>query len=193
MAKALELFQEVAKDAGKDSSQAVGGLFGAARTLEARNELDEAIKQYKLVAERFPDTPEAKQSLALSKALEDPLNRMFYKELYAYKPPASPSPNPLGGVGGLGGPGSLLTPPSNFGLGQPSKSFLPENMTPPAGLDAPPPSTTPTPILEPPKGEAPKKDETPATAPAPTPTPAEAPKPEPPKGEVPSNPATPPK
>jgi tetratricopeptide (TPR) repeat protein len=176
--KALDLFRQVAKEAGKDTSQAVGGLFGAARTLEARNELPEAIEQYKLVIERFPNTPEAKQSQVLIKALEEPINQLFYKELYAYKPPTPTPSTPLPGMGtsgleGFGGPGSLLTPP-NLGLGQPSTPSTPSNMTPPpAGLDAPPPSTAPVPASEPPKTEAPKK----AEAPAPT----EAPKPEPPK------------
>jgi hypothetical protein len=178
LAKALKLFQDVANEAGNDTSRAVGGLFGAARTLEARNELDEAIKQYKLVAEKFPNTPEARQSLVLVKALDEPLNRLFYKELYAYKPPT----NSAAPLGGLGGPGSLFSPP-NFGVGQPPKSFLPEMMTPPAGLDAPPPSNTPVPTLEPPKSEATKKVEAPATA---TPPPA--------KAEVPpETPAPPPK
>ena len=178
LAKALKLFQEVAGDAGKDISQAVGGLFGAARTLEARNELDEAIKQYKLVVERFPGTPEAKQSLALIKALEDPQNRMFYKELWAYKPPANPTPLPTAPLGGLGGADSLFSPPS-FGQGQPSRSIFPANTAPPADLDAPPPSTAPVPALEPPKAEAPKKEEPPA---GPTP-----------KAEPPANQPTPPK
>ncbi len=194
--KALKLFQEVAKDAGNNTSQAVAGLFGAARTLEAHNELDKAIEQYKLVVERFPDSPEAKQSQVMIKALEEPLNQMFYKELYAYKPPANPTPTSGGApFGGLGGPGSLFTPPGNFGLGQPSKkSFLPENMTPPTGLDAPPPSTAPTPALEPPKDQAPKKDEAPTPAPtSPTPPPTETPKPEPPKAELPADPFAPPK
>ena len=199
LAKALKLFQEVAKEAGKDSSQAVGGHFGAARTLEARNELDEAIKQYKLVAERFPNTPEARQSETLVKALEEPLNQMFYKELYAYKPTATPSPAPGGApIGGLGGPGSLFAPPSNFGLGQPLRSFPPEIMTPPAGIDAPPPSTGPSPTLEPPKSDSPKKDDTPASTPTPSssmpaPPPVETPKPAPPKAELPADPFTPPK
>jgi hypothetical protein len=203
--KALDLFQQVAKDAGKDTSQAVGGLFGAARTLEARNELDEAIKQYKLVAERFPNTPEAKQSLELIQALEEPMNRDFYKELYAYKPPATPLP-PTGmgsGLGGLGGLDSFLKPPDNFGLGQPGRPMGPASTDPPVGIDAPPPSTAPTPALEPPKDQAPKKEETPATSPAPattttptpapSPAPADAPKVEPPKTEPSPNPSNTPK
>jgi hypothetical protein len=182
--KALELFQLVAKEAGKDTTQAVCALFGVARTFEARNELPEAIEQYKLVIERFPKSPEAKQAQALIKALEEPLNQMFYKELYSYKPPATPSPP--SGLGGLGAPGSFLNPDPNFGLGQPTKPLTPETMKPPADLDAPPPSTPPTPAIEPPKSEAPKKDEKPAA-------PTDAPKPEPPKAEAPASQPAPPK
>jgi hypothetical protein len=182
--KALELFQQVAKEAPKDSSQALGGMYGAARTLEARNELPEAIEQYRLVASKFPKTPEAKQALALAKALEEPVNATFYKELYAYKPPPSPS-------AGIGGPGSLIPPPSSIG-GSPVpslKSFIPD-LPVPSGLDAPPPSTSPipapsttTPAIEPPKTEAPKTE-------APK---AEVPKPEAPKTETPTPPVEAPK
>jgi tetratricopeptide (TPR) repeat protein len=181
--KALELFQAVAKDAPKDSSQALGAAFGIARTLEARNELPEAIEQYRELANKFPNTPEAKQALAMAKALEDPENVQFYKELYAYKPPANPSP-------GLGSSGILDLPPTIPGLspgigkasGSTNNSFL-QNLAPPPGLDAPPPSTNPipapsttTPAVEPPKSETPASK------------PADAPKPAAPKSELPSDP-----
>ena len=174
--KALDLFQQVAKEAPPNTPQALGGMFGAARTLEARNELPEAIEQYRLVATKFPGAPEAKQALALVKALEEPTNVQFYKELYAYKPPATPaSPGT-----GPGGPGSFLPPPLDFGA--PRKSFLPD-MTAPQGIDAPPPSTGPTPAPEAPKADATKKDEAPA--PSTTATPADVPKAEVPKAEPP--------
>ena len=99
-------------------------MFGAARALEARNELPEAIEQYRLVATKFPNTPEAKQALELAKALEEPVNVTFYKELYAYKPPASPG----------AGSGSLIPPGSTFGSGTGPGSSLDsilKNMLPP--------------------------------------------------------------
>ena len=189
LAKALKLFQEVAKEA-KNTSQAVGGLFGAARTLEARNELDEAIAEYKKVVEKFPDTPSARQSRAMIKALGEPANRLFYKELYTYapKPTLSSTPPPesqLPGSGGIGGPGSIFTPPTDFRL--PTSPSTPSNNAAPAGLDAPPPTspTTPPPTLEPPKAEESKKVE--------APKPAEAPKTEAPKAEPPADPTKPPK
>ena len=201
--KALELFQQVAKDAPKDSSQALGGMIGAARTLEARNELPEAIEQYRLVASKFPNTPEAKQALELAKALEEPVNATFYKELYAYKPPATPG-------AGLGGPGSLIPPPSSFGTtpGSSINSFVPDIAAPP-GLNAPPPSTSPIPApstttipLEAPKAETPKATEAPKTEAPKTEAPkteapkteapkTEAPKTEAPKTETPAPPTTP--
>jgi len=189
LAKALKLFQEVAKEAGTNSLQAVGGLFGTARTYEARNELDEAIKQYKLVVEKFPKSPEAKTAEELIKALEEPVNQMFYKELYAYKPPTNPVSPSGTGLNKSGGLDSFLNPPSTFGLGQPNKPLLPEGMPAPVGLDPPPGSTTnPAPTIEPPKDQTPKKDEKPVSTPPTEPT-----KPAPAPTEVPANPTPAPK
>jgi hypothetical protein len=177
LAKALQIFQDVAKDAPKDSPEALSGLFGAARTLEARNELPEAIEQYRLVASRFPDSPEAKQALAYAKALQEPVNVTFYKELYDYKPPATPPST------GLGSPGSLFDglPPDS-----PLRKLMP-NMKVPDGLDAPPPSSLPIPPpVETPKPEAPKLEPPKADVPK-----AEPPKAEVPKAETPAAPAPP--
>ncbi len=163
LTKALELFRQVAKDAAPDSPQARGAALGIARTLEARNELPQAIEQYRKVAETWKGTPEARQSEDLAKALQDPENVQFYKELYAYKPPAKAA-----------GAGSTIPdiPPSrlpgmNFDLGRPGgptgKSFLPDIKDlmdlappPPSAMPAPGPAT-PSPA-EPPKAEAPKVD-----------------------------------
>jgi hypothetical protein len=179
LSKALQLFQEVAKEAPKDSSQTLGALFGVARTLEARNELTEAKEKYREVATRFPNAPEAKQALALAKALEEPVNIQFYKELYAYKAPANPAP------GGIGGPGSIfnnLIPPP----GSSSRSPL-LDMPVPTDLDAPPASNLKVPApaetskTEAPKPEAPKIETPPAPPSTPT-KPSEPPKTvEPPK------------
>lgn len=155
--KALELFGEVAREAPRDSSQAIGAALGVARTLEARNELPEAIKQYKLVAATWPTIPEARQAEALARALEEPENVMFYKELYAYKaqagatgpidlPPGASLPFDVKSM--IPGP----TGPSGLG-GLDFKSNKP--MAPaPEGLDAPPPKPGPDPTPTEPKAPA---------------------------------------
>jgi hypothetical protein len=176
--KALDLFRQVAKEAAKDSPQAPIAAFGVARTLEARNELPEAIKQYREVASAYPGTPEAKRSEVMVKALEDPANVAFYKELYAYKPPAAVTP-----------PGQTTPPPLIPGMDpslgipsalDPTKSFLPSQLQGPTDID-PPPATTPAPGGTPP----------PATTPAPA-APGVEPKAEP-KAELPANPLETPK
>ncbi len=174
--KALETYRQVAADAPKETSQARGAAFGVARTLEARNELDDAIKQYRLVAETWKGSPEAKQSEALARALEDPENRMFYQELYAFKPPTTNAATPISG-----------TPPPPPGLD--FKSSLPSIPGLTAGpMDIAPPPATTNPLTTPP-----------AVATAPEPVRIE-PKPEPstpsvpaatPKAELPPDPFIP--
>lgn len=152
--KALDLFQQVVEEAPKDSPHARGAAFAIARTLEARNELPEAIKQYRMVAETWPGDPEAKQSEALIRTLGDPDTAAFYRELYAFKPPTgagspnpgvSPSPRFPGMSPGFG------TPP-----GRGSRS-IPEDIMkgaprdldpPPANGPVPAPSTSPGPVIE---------------------------------------------
>ncbi|WP_435021102.1 tetratricopeptide repeat protein [Tundrisphaera sp. TA3] len=146
--KALDLYRQVASAADAKSPQAPIAAYGIARTLEARNELPEAIKQYRLVASTYPGTTEAKRSEAMAKALEDPEAVQFYKELYAYKPPATPAP----ADGAVPPP---LIPGMNPGLGtppalDPTKSFLPDlKGAGPADIDPPPVSPTPTPAPAP--------------------------------------------
>lgn len=84
--KALELFDEVGRDAPHDSPQARVAALGKARALEVRNELPKAIDQYQLVAKEWPDSPEAEEARHYAEALKDPEAASFYKELYAYKP-----------------------------------------------------------------------------------------------------------
>ncbi len=60
--KALALFDQVAKEAPKDSFQARAAVWGKARTLEAQSDLPLAIEQYELVAKNWPGTPEADQA-----------------------------------------------------------------------------------------------------------------------------------
>ncbi len=92
-----------------------------ARTLEARNELDKAIKQYEKVAKTWPGTDEARQAEHLAQELQRPESVAFYKELYAFKAPEVTLP-PMGQRGlnllpnhppinGPTVPASLLPPP----------------------------------------------------------------------------------
>ena len=140
--KALDLFQQVARDAPKESPEAVAAAFATARTFEARNELTEAVQQYKAVASGWPGTFEAKQSETLAAQLQDPEVIAFYKELYTYKPPAVPSP--LGGsFPGLGGGGLPAGHPALDGptIAAPPVSGIPAL---PAGMELLRPSKTTT-------------------------------------------------
>jgi hypothetical protein len=190
--KALDLYQQVAKETPSTKPAARIAALGVARTLEARNELAEAINQYKAVVSRFPDSLEADQAAEILKDLQRPDAADFYKQFYAYKapqvtlppggdatfglPPNHPAldaPTTFGpSLGGGSALDSLLSP----GAGQPS---LPGTPPPLSALPEPPPAatipatkaaepapavTTPTPAPEPKAAE-------PAPAPAPTPAP----------------------
>jgi hypothetical protein len=93
--KALDNFDEVAREAPKDSPQARAAALGKARTLEARNELAKAIEQYELVEKTWPGSPEAAQAKKLAAELKKPEAAAFYKDLYAYTPTKVTLP-PLG-------------------------------------------------------------------------------------------------
>ena len=64
--KAHDLFDQVYREAPKDSFQARVALLGLARSLEARNDLPKAIEKYDLVASSWPGTPEAAQAKELA-------------------------------------------------------------------------------------------------------------------------------
>jgi tetratricopeptide (TPR) repeat protein len=182
--QALDLFQQAEQDSPKDSPQKRMAALGTARTYEARNELDSAIKQYETVASTYPGADEAKLAEAQAKVLKDPQSAQFYREFYAFKPkdvtlpprgsslfniPGMPTP-------GLDRPGGLDLPPI-FGPDTPSSApstaprtgggELPgnvfENPAPPA--PTPPASSGAAPV------------EKPAVVPSKAPTPDAAPKP----------------
>lgn len=129
--KARTQFEQVVKQAPKDSPQARIAALGVARALEAHNDLNKAIEQYKLVAKTWPESPEAKHAERLARALEKPENKAFYKELYAYKPVEATIP-PMGTGGftlpAIPGAGGLSLPPSHppvDGPTIPAGSFMP--------------------------------------------------------------------
>lgn len=175
--KAIEMFRATAEGAEPNSRLAVMARFGLARAHEARNELSKALDEYKLVIERFPDSPEAARAKKIVELLERPETRTFYDELLAYKPSVTLPP-------GGGEPISVPPPPDS--------PLAPDNpLLPPVDLNAPvttPPPADPeaAPSLTPPESGA---DPTPTPAPAPAPAPeGETPKEEAPTSEPPAAP-----
>ncbi|MFI5459960.1 MAG: tol-pal system YbgF family protein [Isosphaerales bacterium] len=84
--KALDLYDQVAREAPKDSFQKRAAEMGKARSLEARFELLKAIEQYELVVKNWPRSAEAGQARQLAEALQTSEAAAFYKELYQYRP-----------------------------------------------------------------------------------------------------------
>lgn len=128
LGRALELYREVEKSTSNRDPQARLAALGAARTLEARNELKDAIEQYQKVASTWPDTDEAKQATRLAEALKRPENVKFYEQLYSYKAPVAKMP--------AGGPGLF-------------DSLLPKGHPPLDGPLPSPPDTSTGPIRVP--------------------------------------------
>ncbi len=113
--KALDLFDQVMREAPHDSPQARIAALGRARTLEMRNELSKAIEQYQLVSKDWPGTSEAEDAKRYAEALKDPQAAAFYKELYAYSPAKVTLP-PFG---------TETFPPSGLGSGFPPAAHPP--------------------------------------------------------------------
>lgn len=152
--KALDLFDQVAKDAPKDSPQARAAALGKARTLEARNELPKAIEQYQLVQKSWPQSAEAAHAKQFEAVLQQPDAAAFYKELYAYQPTKVTLP-PMGSenlnLPLLPSPPGATIPGLGKGAGEKS-SIIPD-----IPLLPPPP---PTPVTKPEPAPA-KAQETP--------------------------------
>jgi hypothetical protein len=160
--KAIGLFDQVAREAPKDSFQARAAALGKARALEASNDLPKAIEQYDLVAKSWPGSPEAEQAKKFGEVLKKPDAIAFYKELYSYSPPKFTLP-PLGTEDlKFPLPGSLGAP-SRFGPAEKPSPLT----TMPLEL-APPSDVTKSPAAE--KRELPADVFTPAPA-APRPAP----------------------
>lgn len=120
--KAIDLFDQAGKGVAKDSPIALAAALGKARALEAHNALPQAIDQYKLVAENWPNAPEAAEAKKFAAALQEPDAAAFYKELYSFTPTKVTLP-PMGtesfdlplpsGSGGFPGSADGLLGPSN--------------------------------------------------------------------------------
>jgi hypothetical protein len=182
--KALDLFLQVAKEAPHTSPEALAAAFDAARTYEARNELSEAIEQYKTVVAGWPGTSEAKQAEVLAVKLKDPEVVDFYKQLYAYKPPTASMPTGLEGFPGLSGlpdnhpslSGPTMPAPGLSGTDAVQRLLNPSAAPLPLPSDIPPPpptppATTPRPADSKATPPAARKDQLPTDVFAPTPKP----------------------
>jgi hypothetical protein len=145
--KALDLFEQVERDAPRDSPQARAAALGKARTLELRNELPKAIAQYQLVVEKWPGSSEAAQAQRLAQALKEPEAVQFYKDLYAYSPTKMTLP-PFGSeslpIPGVSAPVPATTPKTSS---QPAitPDSLPEVFPPDVREVKVAPKTTPPP------------------------------------------------
>ena len=154
--KALDQYEEVFNASPKDSPQARLAALGMARSLEARNELKDAIEQYRKVAADWPGTDEATQAARQAELLARPESVEFYKQLYSYKPPEKtippsgkalfdslgmpPGHPPIGPLpelpgGTIPGTGPIRTPDLDKLLGEPPP--LAEPATDPAPKAAP--------------------------------------------------------
>jgi hypothetical protein len=142
--KALDQFEKVATEAPKDSPQARLAAFGVARTLEARNELDKAIKQYEKISQtkEWARSEEAHESARLAALLKTPVAVSFYKELYAFKP--AEATLPPAGIGNI--PLPFGHPPT----GGTGSAPLPGSAIEPSPLVIPPlpPETAPAPLIK---------------------------------------------
>ena len=160
LTQALDLFEQVEREAPADSPQARVAALGAARTLEARNQLEKAVAKYKEVAKSWPDSDEGKEAERLARMLQTPESQQFYKDLYAFEPRKATLP-----------PGAmerLNLPPGHPAIGTDrgmSPLFSPLLPSPPplsppkAGTEAPA-GTTPLPddVFTPPATAAPKPE-----------------------------------
>jgi hypothetical protein len=129
--QAYDLFEKAEQAASKDTPVKRLSALGMARTLESRNELEPAIKQYEAVASTYSGTDEGKEAETRAKLLRDPANVQFYKDFYAFKP--RDVTLPPGGRGLFNMPGGTSIP------GFPSSGSFPGiNLPPVFGPDSPP-------------------------------------------------------
>jgi hypothetical protein len=129
--KAGKLFEQVAAEAPADSVQARVAALGVARSLEAGDLLDKAIKQYEKVAgnKAWAGTEEAKEADRLAKLLSRPESVAFYKSLYAYKPVEATLPP--GGIDRLNFPMPFDSPLRGAGSRRTSMPFDLRDLPPP--------------------------------------------------------------
>ncbi|MEO6811643.1 MAG: hypothetical protein ABI353_21230, partial [Isosphaeraceae bacterium] len=184
--RAYEMFDQAYREANPELQDDLRQLaaIGMARTLEARNELDKAIKQYDEVAKQWPDSATGAQARALAEQLRKSENVEFYSKLYAFKPrevelppggsfPLDPSSGfPLDALGLPSNHPALNSPTMPAGAlpslpGLPDLPRLPSSSPPktgggelPGGIfeNNPPPAPSPEPKATTPEVETPKAE-----------------------------------
>lgn len=183
--RAYEMFDQAYREANPELQDDLRQLaaLGMARTLEARNELDKAIKQYDEVAKQWPDSAVGTRAKAIAEQLRKPESVDFYTKLYAFKPREVELPPggsfPLGSGSGGGFPlDSLGLPPNHPALngpttpagalpGLPDLPGIPPSSPPktgggelPGGVfeNNPPPAPSPEPRAATPETESPKAE-----------------------------------
>lgn len=169
LSKAQQQYQDVLDKSTRDTPEARIALFGLARTLEVRNEPDQAIAQYKKVVDAYPDSQEgrlARRNVELLQAeLKKPEAERFYTKLYAYKPSALPGIGDLPLIPGssLDNPGSRLPDFLKEKIGGEAPSGLPPLFEDQPKTQVPPADPTPSPTPDP--AEPAKAGDPPATDP----------------------------
>lgn len=178
LTKAYDLFEKALEKSpeGKDVPQRRLASMGMARTLEARGDLESAIKRYKDIARDWPTSDEGKRAEQLAAILQKPEAAKFYRDFAAFKPESFTLPPR--GTGGLNLPsghpaldGPMIPAPGLPALpgsaGASSAKDMPVN--PFEAGNVPPPTPTPEtkPESTPETKPAAAPEAKPATAPAP--------------------------
>ena len=109
--KAILCYQQVI-GTGKSPMLQERAAFGLARALETQGKLDEALKKYQEVVEKWPQGTFAAAATQRSEDLQKPAIKKFYDDFAAFTPkPVSPDEGKLPSREGLSKPDSLRAEP----------------------------------------------------------------------------------
>ena len=153
LSRAVELFTDAERKSPAGSASKRIAALGMARALEARNERDKALDQYRAVAKAYPAEAEGKRAATLADRLARPDSEEFYKRLFAFEPRKATLP-------GLPGTSGSLLPPGlpSFGTNPIAPDFKPSPMPKATVNDLIPAPGADKPamlVVEPPKAGAP--------------------------------------